>query len=76
MALPLLSKKKVDEFSDRLNRAENKQVKLVKQASREKNAKMQRLFKTEGGRQRMMDFIFGKTKVNPLEESKDKKKDK
>jgi len=72
MALPPLPKKPKDEFSDRLNRAENKQVKLVKQASKEKEAKMQQLFKTEGGRQRMMDFIFGKTKVNPLEELKEK----
>jgi len=73
MAKPIkIPRQPIDEFSDRLGRAEDKQVRMFKQASKEKEAKMQQLFKTENGRQRLMDYIFGKIKINPLEELKEK----
>lgn len=73
MALPPLPKKPKDEFSDKLTRVDNKAIKNTKQASKVRAEKMRDLMKEEGGHDRLMDFIFGKTTENPLEDKKDKK---
>lgn len=68
-----LPKKPKDEFSDKLGRSENKQVVRNQKERATQDLKRQKLLKEEGGREKLMDFIFGKTKVNPMEDNEDKK---
>lgn len=66
-----LPKKPSDEFSDKLGRADNGGLVRHKKEQEKKDHAMQDLLKQPGGKQSLMDFIFGKTKENPLNPPKD-----
>ena len=62
MSLPPLPKKPKDALSDKLTRAENSRLKNIK---KERDTKCNSL-KDKEVKESTMDFIFGRTKTNPL----------
>ena len=69
MAAPIPRQVK-DEYSDKLCREDLKSVSRHLKLAKEKEQKVRDLCKQEGGGEKLMDFIFGKTKENPLAENK------
>ena len=69
-----IPKKLKDSFSDEMNRAESKALYKKNKDKSQKDQAMQDLMKQPGGREALMDFITGKTTVNPLAPIKEPKK--
>ena len=60
-----------EEETNKLGRVEDSKLTKLQKDREDKKGRVEELVRQPGGRQALMDYIFGKSKENPLEPKKE-----